>query len=103
MSGRRTPYRCPRLPPHRKEELPTKDKEYYTIGEVGKICNISAKALRYYDKIGVISPDYICEENGYRYYSRKTLLTVPVMKYYKQMGFKLEEMQELYNRRDIEK
>ena len=80
---------------HRKEEPPTKDKEYYTIGEVGKICNISAKALRYYDKIGVISPDYICEENGYRYYSRKTLLTVPVMKYYKQMGFKLEEMQEL--------
>ena len=72
-----------------------REKEYYTIGEVSRICNISAKALRYYDKIGVISPDYTCEENGYRYYSRKTLLTVPVLKYYKQMGFKLEEMQEL--------
>lgn len=72
-----------------------REKEYYTIGEVSRICNISAKALRYYDKIGVISPDYTSEENGYRYYSRKTLLTVPVLKYYKQMGFKLEEMQEL--------
>lgn len=34
-----------------------KDKELYTIGEVGRICGISAKALRYYDKIGIISPD----------------------------------------------
>ena len=37
----------------------------------------------------------ICKENGYRYYSRETLLTVPIVKYYKQMGFKLEEMQDL--------
>ena len=72
-----------------------KEKELYTIGEVAGICNISAKALRYYDKIGLLSPDHISEENGYRYYSRKTLLLVPVMKYYKQMGFKLEEMQEM--------
>ena len=70
-----------------------KDKELYTIGEVGRICGISTKALRYYDKIGIISPDHISEENGYRYYSKKTLLLV--VKYYKQMGFKLEEMQEL--------
>ena len=49
-----------------------KDKELYTIGEVGRICGISAKALRYYDKIGIISPDHISEENGYRYYSRET-------------------------------
>lgn len=70
-------------------------QEYYTIGEVSKICNISTKALRYYDKIGIVSPDYIREESGYRYYSRETLLKVPVLKYYKQMGFKLEEMQEM--------
>ena len=76
-------------------EKATKDKELFTIGEVSRICNISTKALRYYDKIGVISPDYISGENGYRYYSKKTLLLVPVMKYYKQMGFKLEEMQEM--------
>lgn len=70
-------------------------KELYSIGEVSKICNISAKALRFYDKIGIISPDMICKENSYRYYNKETLLTVPVVKYYKQMGFKLEEMQGL--------
>ncbi len=70
-------------------------EELYSIGEVSRICNISRKALRFYDQIGVVKPDTICKENGYRYYSRDTLLTVPVLKYYKQMGFKLEEMQGL--------
>ena len=67
----------------------------YSIGEVGKLCNVSKKTLRFYDKIDVISPDYISEENNYRYYSKDTVLLVPVIKYYKQMGFKLEEMKTL--------
>lgn len=79
-----------------KESNRTADgQKLYSIGEVSKICNVSKKALRFYDKIDVISPDYISEENKYRYYDRKTLLRVPVIKYYKQMGFKLEEMKEV--------
>ena len=69
-------------------------QELYSIGEVSRICNISKKTLRFYDKIDIISPDYICEENEYRYYNRETLLLVPVIKYFKQMGFKLEEMKD---------
>lgn len=63
----------------------------YSIGDMSRICNISKKALRYYDKIGLIASrrqDY----NNYRYYTGDSLLTVPVIKYYKQMGFTLEEM-----------
>lgn len=71
-----------------------KKQELYSIGEVSKICNISKKALRFYDKIGIISPDVVSEENNYRFYSKDTLLLVPVVKYFKQMGFKLEEMKE---------
>ena len=67
----------------------------YTIGEVSKICNVSKKTLRYYDEIGLISPDVVSKENNYRFYSKDTLLFVPVIKYYKQMGFKLEEMRDL--------
>lgn len=70
-------------------------KEYYSIGDVSKICNISKKALRFYDKIGLISPDKVSDDTNYRFYTRKTLLVVPIIKYYKQMGFKLDEMREL--------
>ncbi len=69
-------------------------KEYYSIGEASDLCHISKKTLRFYDKIGIISPDKISPENLYRFYERKTLLSVPIIKYYKQMGFKLEEMKE---------
>jgi len=68
-------------------------KERYSIGDVSRICNISKKTLRYYDKIGLITTqrkDY----NNYRFYTYDSLLAVPIIKYYKQMGFKLDEMRE---------
>lgn len=71
-------------------------EKLYTIGEVSRLCNISTKALRFYDKIGMIPPDKI-SESGYRYYSQDTILSIPIVKYYKQMGFRLEEMQGLVN------
>ncbi len=69
-----------------------KFKARYSIGEVSRICGISKKTLRYYDEIGLITTqrkDY----NNYRYYTADSLLAVPIIKYYKQMGFKLDEMQ----------
>ena len=71
-----------------------RQQEFYSIGQVSKIANLSTKALRYYDKIGLIQPDKV-EDNQYRFYSMPTLLSVPVIKYYKQMGFTLEEMRSL--------
>ncbi|WP_251862340.1 MerR family transcriptional regulator [Clostridium sp. Marseille-Q2269] len=66
--------------------------ELYSIGKVGEICKITKKALRFYDEKDILSPDKVSDESGYRYYSKRTLLSVPVIKYYKQSGFKLEEM-----------
>ena len=68
-------------------------KQQYSIGEMSQLCNVSKKALRFYDKIGLISSlrhDY----NNYRMYTHDELLMVPVLKYYKQMGFKLDEMKD---------
>ena len=39
-----------------------------SIGEFSKICQVSAKTLRYYDEIGLLRPEEINPENGYRYY-----------------------------------
>ncbi len=66
-------------------------KGKYFIGDMSKICNVSRKALRYYDSIGLISSQRH-GWNNYRYYTEDSLLAVPVIKYYKQMGFTLEEM-----------
>ncbi len=71
-----------------------KIKNSYSIGEMSEICNISKKTLRYYDSIGLI-PSQRQDFNNYRYYTHDTLLIIPVLKYYKQMGFSLSEMSEL--------
>jgi len=66
-------------------------QDSYTIGEAAEKCGVSKKALRFYDEQGLLRPDKI-GENNYRYYSTETLLTIPILKYYKQMGFTLSEM-----------
>jgi DNA-binding transcriptional MerR regulator/effector-binding domain-containing protein len=65
----------------------------FSIGDTSRICKISPKALRFYDKINLISAERQAY-NNYRYYTGETLLTVVVIKYYKQMGFTLEEIAE---------
>ncbi|WP_419176670.1 MerR family transcriptional regulator [Desulfosediminicola sp.] len=69
------------------------EEKHFLIGDVSRICNISRKALRYYDEINLI-PSLRDHDNNYRYYTEEALLAVPVIKYYKTMGFTLEEMKE---------
>lgn len=76
-----------------------KRKAHYFIGDMSKICNISKKALRYYDTINLI-PSHRHDYNNYRYYTHEALLSVPVIKYYKQMGFTLEEMKQFIEGND---
>lgn len=39
-----------------------------TIGEFSSICRVSTKTLRYYAEIGLILPEEVNPENGYRYF-----------------------------------
>ncbi len=66
-------------------------KKLYSIGELSSLCSLSKKALRFYDSIGLLSSRRN-DGNNYRMYSHDDLLMVLILKYYKQMGFRLEEM-----------
>ena len=63
----------------------------YTISQMSDISKISKKALRFYDDLGLISSKRH-GANNYRYYTHEDLLSVPPLKYYKQMGFNLGEI-----------
>lgn len=43
--------------------------EYLTTGQITELSNISKKALFLYEEKGLITPDHIDAETGYRYYS----------------------------------
>ena len=66
-----------------------------SIGQFSKICMVTVKALRHYDKIGLIHPCSINEENGYRFYSEEqisTMLLINKLKYY---GFSLTDIKDI--------
>lgn len=66
-----------------------------SIGEFSKICEVSTKTLRYYDEIGLIHPDQINPENGYRYYSISQLKKMLYINRLKSYHFSLEEIKEI--------
>ncbi|KAB7789149.1 MerR family transcriptional regulator [Bifidobacterium cebidarum] len=56
------------------------DEELLTIGEVAKIDGTSAKALRYYDAHGILTPFVIDSRTGYRYYASDQMLEMDVIR-----------------------
>lgn len=81
--------------------MTSKRNNYYTIGEMAKLCDINPKTLRYYDQIDLIKPSYKCEENGYRYYSKEQAFTIYTIKKLQQLEFSLKEINELIKNDDI--
>lgn len=66
-----------------------------SIGEFSKICKVSTKTLRYYAEIGLILPNEINPENGYRYYAIEQLETMLLIIRLKSYNFSLEEIKQM--------
>ncbi|MBY5034744.1 MerR family transcriptional regulator [Streptococcus gallolyticus] len=67
----------------------------FPIGKAASMSGVSAKTLRYYESLGLILPKYIAEDTNYRYYDKATLLLIPMIKYYQQIGLSLKRIKEL--------
>ncbi|MCL2222593.1 MAG: MerR family DNA-binding transcriptional regulator, partial [Oscillospiraceae bacterium] len=40
-----------------------------SIGDISKFTGVSIKALRYYERIGILKPAYVDPDSLYRYYN----------------------------------
>lgn len=61
--------------------------------QAAKLCGISRRTLQYYDEIGLIEVQR--DKNGYRLYDQKQLERVWEILIYKEVGFKLDEIETL--------
>lgn len=75
-------------------------EKYYRIGEISRLYKISTDILRYYDKIGLMSPDFT-GENGYRYYSKKQIWKLNNIRNLRNIGVGLEDIKEFLDERNI--
>jgi DNA-binding transcriptional MerR regulator len=74
----------------------------YTIGHVSRICGISIQTLRYYDKLGLVSPSRTDPFTHYRYYSNMDILLVKIVQDLKGLRFSLEEIGSILKQRGLE-
>lgn len=63
--------------------------EMLRIGEFSKLSRVSIRMLRHYDDLELLTPEYIDEFTGYRYYSEMQLSRVNRITALKDMGFSL--------------
>ena len=62
------------------------------IGEIADFFGISRKAIRLYEKKGIIKPVKVDAANGYRYYSAEQVQQLNALLELKVLGFSLDEI-----------
>lgn len=74
----------------------------YTVKKLAKISGVSARTLHWYDEIGLLKPAYY-QENGYRYYGEEQLLILQQILFFRELGFKLHDIQKMLVCSDFDK
>ncbi len=63
-----------------------------SVKEFADLTGVSVRTLHYYDKIGLLSPDYVDGNNGYRYYSEPAMMRMQQILFYRELNFSLDEI-----------
>lgn len=68
------------------------------VGEFSRIGNVTVRALRLYDEMGLLTPAAIDRESGYRYYTLEQLPVLNRILALKDLGFGLDQIKQLVTR-----
>lgn len=72
----------------------------YRIGSFSKLAKVTVKALRYYDEVGLLKPDFVDSETGYRMYTTAQLLPLQRIAALRQAGLSIEEVSAILSGQD---
>lgn len=65
----------------------------YTVQKLATLAGVSARALRYYDSIGLLTPQK--NESGYRVYGSAEIDRLQLILFYRELGFGLHDIAKL--------
>ena len=74
----------------------------FKIGEFSKLSHTSVRMLRHYDQLGLLTPEKIGFDSGYRYYSARQLQKANKINRLKELGFSLALIKEMIEQSDTE-
>lgn len=78
-------------------------KALFQIGDVAKLFHLSVGSLRHYEKIGLLQPEYIDSETGYRYYSTRQFECLNTIRYLRVLDVPLSQVADFLKNRDVNK
>ena len=78
-------------------------KNLFQIGEVARMFHLSVGSLRHYEKSGLLHPEYIDPDSGYRYYGPKQFEVLNMIRSCRALGMPLEQIADFLEHRSIDK
>ena len=67
----------------------------YSIGEFSRITRLPARTLRHYHQWGILLPDYVDEDNGYRYYRPESVERAFLISELRRLEFSIADIREI--------
>ncbi len=77
------------------------NEKLFSIGEVSKMFHISISSLRHYEEIGLLDPEYVSPDSGYRYYGPEQFEILNTVRYLRALDMPLAEIESFLKNRDI--
>ena len=71
------------------------------IREFSKLSHLTVKALRFYEKEGLLKPASVDERSGYRFFETSQLETAAKIKSYRQLGLSIGEIKAVFSGADV--
>lgn len=78
-------------------------KELFSIGEMAELFQVNIRTLRYYDEIGLLKPETVNQDTGYRYYSTKQFERLNTIKYLRTLNMPLDKMKQFFEKKEVRK
>lgn len=76
------------------------NENLFSIGEISKIKGITIKALRFYEKIGLIKPHYTDPSTRFRYYSLEQFIHLDIIKAARSMDISPKDVKVILEKKD---
>ena len=76
--------------------------ELFRIGEVARPVHLSVCTLRHYERLGLVTPERVDPDTGYRYYSARQFEALNTVRYLRALDMPLEEISDFVHNRDLD-